>query len=208
MRMIEWSKTLEQQRRDYGKTVFSVTELANISGLSPRSLNMALQRLIKYGVLQRYSTGRYGLPGGSRAEDIVPSLDSLAYITGLYVLYDQQVITQKQRQITCFTRRRHNRGRVRETACGKIVFMCVATAVYAPPLDSVTASLEQAFCDALYICRKRGVRISELVTFRNLDRVDKVMVNEMLYKYPVSVRHEAGVILSINQHPAGTRRAV
>ncbi len=209
MRMIEWSRKLEQQRREHGKTVFSVTELANISGLSPQSLNMALRRLIKHGVIERYSAGCYGLPGGAVAEDVVPALDNLAYITGMYVLYNQQIIAQKQREITCFTRRRHNRGRVRETVCGRIVFICVSTAVYAPPVNSATASLEQAFCDALYICRKRGVRINQLVTFRNLDRINIVSVNDMLSGYPVSVRRDAEEILTcLNHHPAGRHRVV
>jgi hypothetical protein len=198
MRALDWQRFLQQQRDEHRKVVFTTTELANVAHASPGALNVTLRRLIEQRVLVRYATGRYGLPGTVRPEDLVPTLDTSAYVTGMYSLYKHLIITQAPTEITCFTNRRHNRSRVRKTPFGRIVFMCVESSVYSTPRDGVMASREQAFCDFLHVCRKRGVRASNLVTFRNMDRLDRQGLAEVLTRYPVAARREATRLLAEN----------
>jgi len=50
------------------------------------------ERLVARGVMERYTDGRYELPGPTAIEDLVPSLDAASYITGMYALYRHQII--------------------------------------------------------------------------------------------------------------------
>ena len=62
MKALDWQRQLRRQHTEYGKTVFSVTELAHLSGRSPHVLNVELARLPKQQVITRYAQGCYGLP--------------------------------------------------------------------------------------------------------------------------------------------------
>lgn len=196
MKAIDWQKTLQEQRDKYGKVVFTVTELSNLSTLVPKSLKMSLLRLAADGIIQRYTNGRYGMPGAVRIEDLVPSIDSAAYITGMYALYRHQLITQAPTEVSCFTNHRHNRSRVRVTPLGRIVFICVTASVYSYPRETIIASPEQAIIDFVHLCRKRGVSPSDIVTFRNLHRLDSNLLQNRLKKYPAAVKHELKRLLT------------
>lgn len=196
MRAIDWQQFLQEQRDRHGKVVFTMTELANVSSLGPRSLKVALSRLVDRGVIQNYAKGRYGLAGAVRIEDLVPSLDPAAYITGMYALYRHQLITQVPAEVTCFTNRRHNRSRVRVVSLGRIVFVCFAGSVYSYPQESVIASPEQALSDFVYLCRRRGIASSNIVTFRNLDRLNPDQLQSHLKRYPATVNREMERLLA------------
>ncbi len=196
MRAIDWQQFLQEQRDRHGKVVFTMTELANVSSLGPRSLKVALSRLVDRGVIQNYAKGRYGLAGAVRIEDLVPSLDPAAYITGMYALYRHQLITQVPTEVTCFTNRRHNRSRVRVVSLGRIVFVCFADSVYSYPQESVIASPEQALSDFVYLCRRRGIASSNIVTFRNLDRLNPDRIQSRLKRYPATVNREMERLLA------------
>ena len=190
MKAIDWQKTLQEQRDKYGKVVFTVTELSNISSLDAKSLKVSLSRLIDHGIIQRCTKGRYGMPGAVMIADMVSSIDPAAYITGMYALYQHQLITQVPTEISCFTNHRHNRSRVRVTALGRIVFVCVTSSIYSYPQGNVVVSPEQALSDFVYLCRKRGVCPSDIVTFRNLRRLDLDLLRKCLKKYPATVKCE------------------
>jgi hypothetical protein len=53
-------------------------------------------------------------------DDIAASLDTSAYITGMAARYRHQMVTQVPGEIRCFTKRRHNRSRVRNTSLGRL----------------------------------------------------------------------------------------
>lgn len=190
MKAIDWQKTLQEQHDKYGKVVFTVTELSNVSSLDMKSLKVSLSRLVKQRIIQNYTKGRYGMAGAVRIEDLVPSIDAAAYITGMYALYQHQLITQVPTEISCFTNHRHNRSRVRITPLGRIVFVCITGSTYSYPQGSVIASPEQAVSDFIYLCRKRGVSPSDIVTFRNLHRLDLGLLQARLKKYPTTVKRE------------------
>ena len=190
MKAIEWQQFLQGQREQHNKVVFTATELANVAACNGNSLRVTLQRLVAMGVLERYAAGRYGLPSVATAEDIVSSLDNSAYITGMYALYRHQLITQAPAEILCFTNRRHNKSRTRVTSCGRVVFVCIAGKVYSPPQNDIIAGPEQALCDFVYSCRKRGVTATDIVTFGNLDRLDSEQLRLCLLRYPKSVVKE------------------
>ncbi|MFC1582804.1 hypothetical protein ACFL4W_04625 [Planctomycetota bacterium] len=195
MKAIDWQKALQEQRDRYGKVVFTVTELANLSALNSKSLKVSLARLVKRGIILQYTKGRYGIAGAVGVEDLVPSIDPAAYVTGIYALYHHQLITQVPTEISCFTNRRHNRSRVRNTPLGRIVFICVTGPHYSYPQGSVIAAPEQAMTDFVHLCRKRGVSPSDIVTFRNLHGLDSGLLQIRLKNYSATVKREMDRIL-------------
>ena len=197
MRALQWSQYFEQAWSRDGKTVFTVTELANISGAAPRSLSVQLGRLVSQGVIMRYASGKYGLPGRVSPEDLVGFLDSGAYITGLYALSHHNLVTQQASRITCFTNRRHNRSRIRRTPIGTFEFVCVSGGVYSPPDEGSIVCAEQAFCDWLYLCLRNGVAPESQVTFSGLSRLSAELLDELSTRYPRTVAGEIGRIFTL-----------
>ncbi|MDP6544400.1 MAG: hypothetical protein QGH60_10440 [Phycisphaerae bacterium] len=197
MRALQWHKYLEQAERRDHKTVFTVTELANIAGVGPHSLNVQLGRLVARGVIVRYASGKYGLPGRVRSEELVGFLDSGAYITSLRALYHHNLVTQRPTRITCFTNRRHNRSRIRKTPIGTFSFVCVSGRTYHRPVDGNIAPGEQAFYDWLYLCSRKGVAPESLVTFSNLSGLREEVLADLRPRYPKTVAREAGRILTM-----------
>jgi hypothetical protein len=187
MKALDWHRFLESQRRQHGKVLFRVVELANVAGRAPHALNVELGRLVKKRVIARYATGVYGLPGQVTPEQLVPVLDTGAYITGMYALYRHNLITQAPTEITCFTNRRHNRSRQRITPLGKVVFVCVSARIYHAPAKGVLASPEQALCDFLHLVRRRGVNPASVVTFRGLNGISRRQLSTSLKRYPPAV---------------------
>ena len=197
MSAVKWIKFLQEQREQYGKVVFTVTELANAGGSKGTSIKVVLQRLVAQGIIERYSDGRYGQPGAATIEDLIPALDSNAYITGMYALYRHQIITQVPSEIRCFSNRRHNRSRIRRTTLGKVVFVCVIGSVYSYPGSSLITNPEQALCDFVYDCRRRRLRAVDLVSFRNLDRINISRLKKELQRYPATVGREISDLVDI-----------
>ena len=183
----QWRTCLHEQHRLHGKTVFTVTELANISGHSPHVLSVELHRLCTQQILVRYAQGRYGLPDAVTPESLVKHLDPGAYITGAYALHRHNLITQVPVEITCFTNRRHNRSRIRSTPLGRFAFICVRPPVYSPPDDAPLAPPEQALCDLIFLMRRKGLDAQSQFTFRGLDRLDAQTLAHIAPRYPVTV---------------------
>ena len=186
MKARDWQRYLETERKTHGKTVFTVTELANASGSKPHVLNVELDRLCKQGIIVRYARGRYGLPDAVTPETLLPHLDAQAYITGAFALHRHNLITQMPVEITCFTNRRHNRSRVRMTPVGRFTFVCVQSPVYAPPTEGPVAGPEQALWDYVFLMRRRGIAPASQVTFRGLHGLDSKALQEHAARYPQS----------------------
>jgi hypothetical protein len=187
MKALDWQNFLELQRKQHGKTLFRVAELANVAGRDSHALNVELDRLVKKGVFTRYAAGIYGMSDGVNPQQLVSVLDDGAYITGMYALYHHNLITQTPTEITCFTNRRHNRSRQRATPLGRIVFACVSPKIYRKPANGVFAPPEQALCDFVHLARRRGLNPVSLVTFRNLNKISKKQLSTILKRYPRSV---------------------
>ncbi|MEI7437860.1 MAG: hypothetical protein WCL16_13730 [bacterium] len=196
MKALEWMRFLEAQHRQYGKSLFRVAELANVAGRDTHALNIELARLVKKGVIARYTTGVYGLPDRADVEQLVPILDDGAYLTGAYALYRHNLVTQPQSEMACFTNRRHNRSRERATPFGRLVFVRIASKVYRKPTAGVLASPEQAFIDFIHLAQKRGVDPSSIVTFQRLARLSQRRLSLILKRYPPSVGKRVHQILS------------
>ncbi len=187
MKTLEWQQFLRDQQERYGKRVFTVTELANAAHASPQVLNVELSRLVKRGLLIRYTRGTYGGTGDVAPEDVLPCVDSSAYITGLYALHRHNLVTQVPSEITCFTNRRHNRSRERVGPLGRFVFVCISPRLYAPPAGVFIAPPEQALCDFLFLACRKSLRAESLVTFRNLDGLSRRRLSRILLGYPRTV---------------------
>jgi hypothetical protein len=183
-----WRKYLEEQRDGHGKVLFTVTELANVAGVSRAALNVELARLREQAMLVKYAHGLYGLPGAVSAPRLVSAIDSHAYITGHYALHAHHLVTQAPATVTCFTDRRSPRARERGTPVGHLVFVCVRSRVYAPAAEGVVAPPAQALCDFVYLSRRQNVRPEALVTFRNLQRIRTPDLPDLLARYPLTVQ--------------------
>jgi hypothetical protein len=194
MKAREWQRYLEAARKTHGKTVFTVTELANVSGSTPQVLNVELNRLCKQGIITRYARGQYGLPEAVTPEQLASFLDPQAYITGAFALHRHNLITQIPVEITCFTNRRHNLSRVRPTPLGRFTFVCVQSPVYTPPSVGVMAGPEQALCDYVFLMRRRGLIPSSQVTFCGLHNLDPKTLQEQISRYPKSVQQTVAEI--------------
>jgi hypothetical protein len=190
MKARQWREFLQEQRTVHGKTIFTVTELANAAAVDRNVLNVELSRLRRQGIVLRYAHGLYGLPGAVRAEDLLRALDAYAYMTGIYALHRHHLITQIPTTITCFTDRRSPRARFRSTPVGRFVFTCVRSRVYDQPAGRPIAGPEQALCDFVYLCRRRGVRPASQVTFRNRDRLRGDRLLRLAKRYPKTVGEE------------------
>ena len=190
MKARDWHRFLEEQRRQHGKVLFAVTELAHIANTSRAALNVELARLRRQGILVRYAHGRYGLPDAVTPELLLPVMDAHAYITGSYALYVHNLITQAPTCITCFTDRRSPRAQARNTPLGRFVFVCVRSRVYVPPSIGVLASPEQALYDFVYLLRRQGLAIQGQVTFRNLKKLKRVECLRIGAHYPATIQTE------------------
>jgi hypothetical protein len=198
MKTLEWLKALETQRQQQGKAVFTVTELANVARHAPAVLSVELGRLCRRGVLVRYAQGRYGLPGAASPETLLSSFDPSAYITGAFALYRHNLIAQVPVGIVCFTNRRHNRSRVRQTPVGRFTFVCVRPPVYARPQDGWLAGPEQALCDYVLLNRRQGIAVTSQVTFRGLHTLDPATLQSRAALYPKIV--QVAIFHLLRQH--------
>ena len=195
MKSREWREFLEAEKRLHGKTLFTVTELANVAGASREALNVELSRLRRQGVIVRYAQGQYGLAGAVTLEALLRAIDSHAYMTGLHALHAHNLVTQVPATITCFTDRRSPRARIRRTPLGRFVFSCVRSRVYCPPGGGVLAKPEQALCDFVYLCRRQRVPAEGQVSFRGLRRLRKARLSGILKRYPATVQEEVRRLL-------------
>jgi hypothetical protein len=197
MKTLEWQRFFAHQRSQHGKVVFSVAELANAAGTTLHALNTELGRLVGRGVIVRYAHGRYGPPEGVQPEDILPTVDSGAYITGFYALFRHHLVTQAPAEVTCFTHRRHNRRADRVTPAGRLRFICVPAGVYAKPGEGALAPAEQALCDFVWLNLREGVDPRCLVTFRNLDTLKRRQLARALRRYPDAARKVAKAVAGL-----------
>lgn len=201
MKANDWRNFMEAQRRDHGKVLFTVTELANVAGVSRNAINVELSRLRKQGVIVKYAHGCHGLPGAATPAILLSAMDSHAYMTGSYALRTHNLITQAPARITCFTDRYSPRARERDTPLGRFMFVCVRSRVYAPPSDSNMATPAQALCDFVYLMHREGVAPESLVTFRNLATLATPGLKSVLARYPATVQQHVRTL--INTPPGG-----
>jgi len=196
MKARDWQRVLERQRRDHAKTLFTATELANMARTSLAGVNVQLGRLASQGILTRYARGIYGLPTGVQPETLARTIDSAAYVTGAYALFRHNIITQVPNEITCFTNRRHNRSRVRQTPLGRFVFVCVSPQVYATPRGSGMADPVQALCDYAYLAGKQGRPLVGSVSFRKLDSITPEALQAITPRYPKRTMQSVQALLA------------
>lgn len=192
----DWQQFMEAQRREHGKVLFSVTELANVAGVSRGALNVEMARLRRQGLVVRYAQGRYGLPGAVTPETLLPAIDAHAYLTGSYALHAHGIVTQTPTRLTCFTDRYSPRARERTTPVGRLVFVCVRSRVYAPPAGAVMAPPLQALCDFVYLMRRQGIAPESIATFRKLAVLAASDLSPTLARYPNTVQRQVRALLA------------
>lgn len=180
-----WQSLLAAQAQ-LGKTLFTLTELANLSGAPRLNVNVEMTRLVKYGVIVRHAKGLYGLSDRDvPIEQLLASMDPHAYVTGAYALMRHGLVTQVPTVVTCFTTRRHFR-REMQTSAGSFEFVCVKPPVYHSAPTGL-ADPEQALCDFVYISLRRRQNPTGLLTFRGLERLKRGSLSRTAKRYPATV---------------------
>jgi predicted transcriptional regulator of viral defense system len=198
MKTRDWQNLLGAQAQ-LGKTLFTLTELANLSSTPRHIVNVEMTRLVKYGVAVRYAKGLYGLTASAvSVEQLLASMDPHAYITGAYALMRHGLVTQVPTVVTCFTTRRHFR-REMVTPAGRIEFVCVKPPVYQNE-PSTIAGPEQALCDFVYISLRRGQSPTGLLTFRGPERLKLSELNRIVKRYPATVRRQVATIVTTDKY--------
>ncbi len=193
MKALAWTQYLTRQQKEYGKTVFTAAELANVAHASPAVANVMLGRLVRRGVLERVARGVYGIPGAATLETLLPQLDAGAYLTGARVLFDAGLITQSPSVTLCFSTRRTFRLE-RDTAVGRLRFRVVQPPVYAPPASGVRASPEQALCDLIWTTPP-PVDLRSLYTFRHTANLRQTALRKLASRYPADVQDRVETLL-------------
>jgi predicted transcriptional regulator of viral defense system len=197
MKTRQWQNLLTEQSQQ-GKTLFTLTELANTAGVPRSRVNVEMTRLVKYGVLARHAKGIYSLAGYAvPPEQLLARVDPHAYITGAYALLQHGVITQVPTVITCFTTRRHF-NREMQTAVGRIEFVCVKPPIYRREVRAV-AGPELALYDFVYIALRRGMSPERLVTFRLLNDLKRSVLIRTGNRYPSTVRRQVSAIVEMSR---------
>jgi hypothetical protein len=206
MKALDWLKLFQKYARQHNKHVFTSTELANLSGASPRVLRVTLSRLQREGVVLRLAQGLYG-PEPVSAQALVPCLDPCAYVTGFAALHHHGHVDQVPRLFTCFTNRRHS-SRVRRTGAGTIELLTISEPIYSFPTgaEAPVAPPEQAFYDHVYRCRLQGVGARGL-TLRRLDELRPDVMAQLAERYPRTVRDYVAAILANRPSSCDTPRS-
>ena len=186
MNALQWKHFFDGQEEQHGKRLFTLAELANISGQSSKVLNVTLGRLRRAGVLARVTRGLYAAPGSVQPEEALPWVDDHAYLTGAWALFQRGVITQAPRVADCLTDRRPFR-KTRVTGAGTLVFHKVAPPIYGPPATGAMATVEQALCDLVWLAMRRGVDMRALYTFRRLHTLRRGELRKQCRRYPPPV---------------------
>jgi hypothetical protein len=135
-------------------------------------------------------------------EVLLPYLDRSAYITGFTALHFNGLVTQVPSVISCFTNRRHDRLRKRLTPVGEYVFSCVNERIYSFPDTGIMAPPEQALFDYVYLLRRESLHAENLVTFRNLDRLNSESLIKLAPRYPGTVRKQVSEIIKPDEEEA------
>ena len=167
-----------------------------------------------HGLIARYAHGRYGPTPGVNPEDVLPEVDSGAYVTGFYALFRHHLVTQAPTEVACFTDRRHNRRADRVTPAGRLRFIWVSRSIYDKPAGQALAKADQALCDFVWLSLRDGIEPRSLVTFRNLAELNWRRLDRMLRRYPEQVRKTveelvaAGATASAGRRRPGPRAAL
>jgi hypothetical protein len=188
MKTIEWQNFFAVQREQHGKVMFSTAELANAARTTLHAVNTELGRLIKRGLVRRYAQGWYGPVQGVEVETILAAVDPGAYATGFYALFRQSLVTQAPAETTCFTNRRHNRKIKGGALTERLRFVYAPEGIYSRPAGRVLAPVEQALCDFVWLSLRERTDPRSLVTFRNLDALNRPRLEKVMRRYPEPVQ--------------------
>ena len=201
MKTIEWQNFFAVQREQHGKVLFSTAELANAARTTLHAVNTELGRLGKRGLVRRYAQGWYGPVQGVEVESILAAVDPGAYATGFYALFRHSLVTQAPTETTCFTNRRHNRKIKASASMDRLRFIYAPEGIYARPAGRALAPVEQALCDFVWLSLRDRIDPRSLVTFRNLDALNRPRLEKAMRRYPEPVRVAIGRI--VDSRPGG-----
>lgn len=201
MKSLEWQAWLLSQQREHGKSLYTVTELANAAGTSGHAMNVEASRLCVRGILCRYAHGIYGIPDAVSPEMLIAELDSCSYLTGMMALVRHGMVTQLPTTFDCFTSRRPRRTRIL-TRLGTCLIHSVKPPIYCMPPQAVLVPPEQALCDLVYLARRQSVTPEATITFRNLHKLRPGVLKSVLRRYPEAVREHVQNRLLLNFKPA------
>ena len=177
MRLVEWVKLIESLRGS-GVRVVHISALRSLTGLSAPSLNTALWRLQRAGLVTRVARGWVCL-GACEAWEVVRAAFPSAYISMEWALHHHEVLDRPSHVVTVVWL---GKPRVVRSSAFTFELHRISRRLYFGfDPDKVIAEPEKALLDTIYI---RGRAPPEL----NLDLLDAERLSRYASKYPERVR--------------------
>ncbi|MDO8519422.1 MAG: hypothetical protein Q7T11_04600 [Deltaproteobacteria bacterium] len=156
MRQADLILLLHRIRRDHGKRVFSLRDIAALAGVSRPAAGMALLAAEKRGLVGRATTLWVNLIDPPPLSELALAFSSPSYISFESALYHHHVLSQSPRgELTLATRGRSKRL---STPLGSIRFIHVKQSLFFGFDENRMALPEKAWLDLLYIRRRMGMK--------------------------------------------------
>lgn len=177
MRLVEWVRLVESLRGS-GVKVVHVSALRSLTGLSAASLNTALWRLQRAGLVTRVARGWVCL-GRCEAWEVVKAAFPSAYISMEWALHYHEVLDRPYHVVTVVWL---GKPRIVRSAAFTFELHRISRRLYFGfDPEKVIAEPEKALLDTIYI---RGSAPPEL----NLDLLNPERVASYASKFPERVR--------------------
>ena len=183
MSILNWIKIFNDLRRK-GIKIVHVSFLEAVSGLSPKSLSVALWRLERRGLVERVGRGWYCIDCCETWE-IIRVVFPSAYLTLEWALHYHDILDQRVTTITLAWL-----GKTKTVKVGERTYELhrISRKLYFGFNDKMIAEPEKALLDTLYY---RGKLPPEL----NLDLLDKNRLAKYSEKYPPRVRRKLKTLI-------------
>lgn len=185
MTIVRLIQMLHHLARDRGKRIFSLRDLAILSGSTRASVGMTLLRAQKKGLVFRIGNTWINCLDPPPLDDIGLALRSPSYISFESALYRHGILSQSPRgALVLATTRRPGRM---DTPWGKIQFIHLKNTLFFGYDAHRVAHPEKAWLDLVYIRGRKGRREILTETFY-LKGLNRRRLNEFGRRFPRWVR--------------------
>jgi predicted transcriptional regulator of viral defense system len=183
MKITALTKIMHSLSREHGKKLFTLREMALLTGESRASVGMALLRAKREGIVASVKNVWINMMDRPSLEDLALAVKSLSYISFESALYWHGIISQSPRgALTLATIQRPERI---STPLGDIAFVHIPKKLFFGFDESRLALPEKAYLDLLYMNVRKGRGDIQVVIYKE-DLDQKVLV-AMSKKFPAYV---------------------
>ncbi|HCU25192.1 MAG TPA: hypothetical protein DF383_09250 [Deltaproteobacteria bacterium] len=181
MSQLELVQKLIQSARDHGKKIFSLREIAALSGASRSAVAMTLLRAQKKQLVFRVANLWVNQLDPPNLTEIALSLRSPSYLSFESALYRHGILSQSPRgALTLATTKRPGEF---DTPLGRIRFIHLKNSLFFGYDENRIAYPEKAWLDLIYIRGRQGREAAFSETFY-LENLNQKRLKEWMEKFP------------------------